>query len=143
VKFLYAFLCDGAEARPDGRLDAHGVFHQLFAPGFPARQDALTLVLAVEWEEGEEGDQEFRIDLLDPSRSPVLTVQGSTEVRERRRGEAPPLTRLVLPTQNVIFPVEGTYEFVLHVADRKIPCAPLHLIEHPDEPGGQERVPVS
>jgi hypothetical protein len=129
VKFLYAFLCDDADIRPDGRLDAHGIFHQLYAPGFPARQDVLTLVLAVEWEDGEEGDQEFRIDLMDPSRSPVLTVQGNTEVGERREGEAPPMTRLVLPAKNVIFPAAGSYEFQLHIAGREIPCAPLHLLQ--------------
>jgi hypothetical protein len=129
MRVLYAILCEDARSRDDGRFDAEGVFHQLFAPGFPARQDRMTLAVALEWEAGEQGRREFRIDLEDPTGAPVLTVNGHTDVRERGEREPPPQTRLVLPLEEVVFPAEGSYDFVLEVAGERQALAPLHLLE--------------
>jgi hypothetical protein len=132
MRVLYALICEGASARPDGRVDVHGIFHQLFAPGFPAQQDHLVVAIAIEWDGGESGRKEFRIDLVDPSRSPALTINGHTDVSSPKPGEAPPQTRLVMPLDNVIFPASGTYLFELHVGDEAVPLCPLHLVENPE-----------
>lgn len=133
MRVLYALNCEHAEARRDGRLDVHGVFHQLFAPGFPAKQDRLVLAIAVEWDEEGEGRRDFKIDLVDPSGAPCLTISGHTDVSHRTPGEAPPQTRLILPMEEVVFPKAGTYLFELEVADEKVRVAPLHLLEHRDD----------
>lgn len=132
MRVLYALLCEEASARQDGRLDAEGVFHQLFAPGFPAKQDQMTLAVAIEWDEGESGKQEFRLDLVDPSRSPALTISGHSDVTPTGPGEAPAQTRLVMPLEGVVFPVPGTYLFELNVGEEKLDLCPLHLVENPD-----------
>lgn len=132
MKFLYSFLCDSADVREDGRLDVLGVFHQLYAPGFPAQQERMVLVLALEWQAGEEGRNAFRIDLLDPAASPVVTVSGHTDVAPAPEGEAPPLTRLVLPMEGIVFPAAGTYEFELTAGGQTRRIAPIHLIEDRD-----------
>jgi hypothetical protein len=113
-------------------MDIHGVFHQLYAPGFPAQQDRLVLAMVLEWDSGESGRVHFKIDVLDPSRSPTLTINGHTDVGARQEGEAPPQTRLVLPLENVVFPAAGTYEFELSVSGTQIPLVLLHLVETPD-----------
>lgn len=130
MRVLYGLLCEEAASREDGRLDAEGVFHQLFAPGFPAKQDRMMLAVALEWNDGESGRKEFRIDLLDPSRSPALTVSGHTDVTPTGPGEAPAQTRLVMPLEGVVFPVAGTYLFELHVGDEAVVLCPLHLVEN-------------
>ena len=132
MRVLYAVICEQAEARADGRMDMHGVFHQLYAPAFPAQQDRMVLAAAVEWNEGEVGRQPFRIDLLDPNRTPVLTISGHTDVGVSAGGDAPPQTRLVMPLEGVVFPVAGTFVFHLYLGDEDIPVAPIHLIENPD-----------
>jgi hypothetical protein len=132
VRVLYALICEGAAAREDGRLDASGVFHQLFAPGFPAQQDHMVVAVAIEWDAEEQGRQEFRIDLLDPSRSPSLTINGHTEVGPREELSGPPQTRLIMPLEGVIFPEAGTYVFRLFAGGREIDLCPIHLIENPD-----------
>lgn len=129
MRTLYALICDDAAALPDGRVDVHGIRHELHAPGFPARQDRVVLAVTLEWDAGERGEIEFRIDLLDPSGSPVLTVSGGTEVGAPGAGEAPPRTRIILPIERIIFPVAGTYTFQLHVGEAVVPLSPLHLIE--------------
>lgn len=133
MRVLYSVLCEEAAARQDGRIDLHGVFHQLYAPGFPAKQDRMVLALAVEWNDGEEGVHEFKIDLNDPNRSPSLTINGETEVQRGPEVQGPPQTRLILPLEEIVFPAPGTYLFELETGGDRIPLAPLHLIENPDE----------
>ena len=130
MRLLYALNCEHAEARRDGRLDVHGIFHQLYAPGFPAKQDRMVLALALEWEKEGAGRVEFKIDLIDPSRSPCLTISGHTDVSARAPNEAPPQTRLILPMEEVVFPQAGTYLFQLEVGGESLTFAPLHLIEN-------------
>jgi len=132
VRVLYALNCEHAENREDGRLDVHGIFHQLYAPGFPAKQDQMVLALAIEWDIEEPGRREFKIDMMDPSGSPALTISGHTDVTPRTEDESPPQTRLVMPMEGVVFPVAGTYLFELQVGDAAFQLAPLHLIENPD-----------
>lgn len=132
MNLLYALTCETARTRDDGRTDVRGVFHQLFAPGFPAQQDHLALALVVEWEPEEAGRQTFRIDLVDPADSPVLTINGHTDVGTRGDREPPPQTHLVMPLRDVVFPQPGTYHFELHLGDHKHLLTRLHLIEHPD-----------
>jgi hypothetical protein len=129
MKLLYALLCEDATERPDGRLDVHGVFHQLYAPGFPAQQDRMTLAVAVEWEPHERGRIEFSIELVDPSRSPALSITGHTDVADQQPMQGPPQTRVVMPLDDVVFPAEGTYAFELVVNGDRQRLAPLHLIK--------------
>ena len=130
MRVLYALHCEHAEARQDGRLDVHGVFHQLYAPGFPAKQDRMVLALAIEWDTEGAGRREFRLDLNDPNENPCLTISGHTDVGDRAKAEAPPQTRLILPMEDVVFPLAGTYLFQLTVGEDKQPVAPLHLVEN-------------
>jgi hypothetical protein len=127
LKVLYALICEHAHDRQDGRLDVHGIFHQLYAPGFPAEHQ-FTVAVAIEWEPHETGTIDLSIDLMDPARSPVLSIKGQTEVGERQPMQGPPQTRLVMPLDRVVFPVEGTYLFELAVGDERQRLAPLHII---------------
>lgn len=132
MRVLYAVLCEEANAREDGRADIRGVFHHLFAPGFPAQQDRMTLMLVVEWEPADVGTVHFRIDLLDPTESPVGTINGHTEVGTPGPMEPPQRTVLAMGLEGVIFPQPGKYEFELNALQRRIRVAPLHLIENPE-----------
>ena len=132
MKVLYAMLCEHADARDDGRVDVTGIFTQLYAPGFPAQQDRMVLVAGIEWERSERGTVPFSIDLLDPNRAPVGTISGGSEVRDTPAVAGPPMTRLVMPLENVIFPAEGTYQFELKVGEQAQVLTRLHLIENPN-----------
>jgi hypothetical protein len=124
-------VCAEASARDDGRMDMVGVFHELYAPGFPAMQDEMVLATVLEWNAGENGRQGFRIDLLDPTQTPVLTISGETDVLPSPTS-APPRSRLVMPLKEIVFPAPGTYLFQLHLGEAVIALAPLYLIENPD-----------
>ncbi len=111
MELTLALICEEVRERPDGRLDVSGVFHDLAAPGFPARQDRMTILFVMEWSPEEAGPQVFRADLVDDDERRVLTIEGETDVDARGPGAA--RTRLVLPLERVVFPHEGRYRFQL------------------------------
>lgn len=109
-----AFVCNDARVTDIGQLDAHGIFNDLEAPGFPAKH-RMVLVLAIEWDDEEEGSYSFRVDLTDPTGKPALTVQGHTDVHRPQANAPPPRTRLVLPLEDVVFVSPGLYRFRIRI----------------------------
>ena len=116
---LQAFFCDEAVTR-DGKLHIHGIYYELLAEGFPARQERLVLCGEIEWRPGDAGKQEFVVDLLDPTGHSVYTVEGHTDVTDARPGRAAARTHLVLALENVVFPAAGRYRTRFHIAGRQI-----------------------
>lgn len=135
MQLQLALVCDDARENPEGKLDIHGIFNDLYAPGFPARQDRMVLVLTLEWSHGDEGRHLFRAELVDPEGRPSLTVEGETEVDPRPLDRPPPRTRLVLPLEQVIFPIPGRYTFQVQVKGRTLEGPSLHLVETGPPPG--------
>ncbi len=134
-----SLVCDEAQMRPDGKMDVRGVFNDLAAPGFPARQDRMVLVTTIEWDRTDEGRNMFRVDLLTPDGRTALTVDGHTDVDRQPPDRPPPRTRLIIPLENVVFPRPGQYVFQIKVKGRKLRGPTLFLVEHgPPEPAAQE-----
>lgn len=131
MELILAVACEEARARPDGRLDLEGVFDELSAPGFPARQDTLTVVFVMEWPPEQEGRQEFRADLLHEDGTRVLTIEGHTDVSAEARRR--PRTRLIMPMKDVIFPRAGEYRFRLTVGDEALTALSLFVSEVPSD----------
>lgn len=132
MKVLYSVIAEHAELRHDGRMDVHGIFHELYARGFPAQQERLTLVTTIEWDASERGDIDFSVNLLDPDRSPVLTINAQTQVADEYAVHRPARTQMAIPIDQLIFPRAGAYEFELTVGETKQALAPIYLIEDPD-----------
>ncbi len=134
MQLLLALVCDDARVTPEGKLDVHGVFNDLYAPGFPARQDAMVLALVLEWDRDDEGRFPFRVDLVDPRGKPSLSVEGYTDVGGAPPGRPPPRTRLVMPLEDVVFPVAGPYTFTLRVKGASLPGPSLYLVQADEAP---------
>ena len=121
-------FCEDAETRPDGKLNITGIFSELYASGFPARQDRVIIAGVIEWDRVIHGNQPFVIHLNDPDAKPIFTIDGYSDVDARHDGQAPARTHLCLPLENVIFPVAGEYRLQLEILDQKINGPSLHLI---------------
>lgn len=141
MRLVLAVVADQADPTPEGKLDVHGVFHDLYAPGFPAEQAHLVLVVVVEWHHDDQGRYAFDIDLKDPQGRTALTVNGHTDVDPRLRDRPPARTRLLLPLEGVIFPIPGRYVFEIRIKGRTLDGPVLHLIEDPN--AGAELLPDS
>ncbi|NIP56489.1 MAG: hypothetical protein GWM92_00145 [Gemmatimonadetes bacterium] len=129
MELLLGLVCDDARTTPEGKLDIEGVFNDLYAPGFPAKQDRMVLVLAVEWDREDQGRYNFRVDLQGPDDRPSLTVDGHTDVDRRPPERPPPRTRLVMPLEDVVFPAPGRYRFQVRMKGRTLEGPSLNLVE--------------
>lgn len=135
MELLLATVCDDASVDDDGKLHVHGIFNELYAPGFPAKQEAMVLVAVLEWEREDAGRYAFRIDLVSPAGKPTLTVDGHTEVDPRPPDRPPARTRVVMPLEEVVFPEPGRYAIRIRAKGHDFSGPGLHLIEgEPPDP---------
>lgn len=130
---LMTTFCEQAQLRPDGKLDVHGAFHDLMAPGFPAKQDEMVLVVAVEWSPEDAGRFQFKIDLVGDAPHPSLTINGETEVKPYVEGDRPARTFLIMPVHDVVFPTAGAYRLEVKIKGETVPGPTLHLWEIEEE----------
>ena len=121
------FFCHRAGSDDSGQLEIRGIFDELRAPSFPARQPRMRLAGLVSWNDGERGRVPFLIEMLDPGGKAIFTIQGFSEVEESPGSAAPPRTQLNLPLEDVTFPEPGRYRIRLDVEGRQVYGPSLYL----------------
>ncbi len=129
MELQLALFCDDAQETPDGKLDIQGVFHDLFAPGFPAMQEQMVLILVLDWGRNDKGQFNLKAELVAPDGSVVLTVDGHSDVSPVPDGAPPPRTRLVMPLEKAVFPKPGRYHLRVMVKGKRFKGPSLHLVE--------------
>ncbi|MDE0680593.1 MAG: hypothetical protein OXI11_10335 [Gammaproteobacteria bacterium] len=127
------FFCHRAGSDDSGQLEIRGIFDELRAPSFPARQPRMRLAGLVSWNDGERGRVPFLIELLDPGEKAVFTIQGFSEVEESPGSAAPPRTQLNLPLEDVTFPEPGRYRIRLEVEGTQVYGPSLYLGKAPED----------
>jgi hypothetical protein len=110
MRLLLGLVCDSASQDREGRVHVRGQYHDLYAPGFPAKHD-LTLVLVLEWPRSDQGRYTFTVELLGPGDRPSLRGEGYTEVVLAPPGGPPARTTYIQPLPDVVFPEPGEYRF--------------------------------
>ncbi len=121
-------FCTDAGAAPDGKLNVHGIFNELRAPDFPARQDNMVLVGIVEWQRDLQGRIPFTVNLNDPDGMSIFSIEGHTDVEARPASKAPAKTQLILPLKNVMFPGPGLYRVRFNINGTDLAGPSMHLM---------------
>ena len=121
-------FCTDAGNGSDGKLSIHGIFNELRAPDFPARQDKMVLVGIVEWQRDLQGRIPFTVDLTDPEGKSIFSIEGHTDVEARPPSKAPAKTQLILPLKNVMFPVPGHYRVRININGNELAGPSMHLM---------------
>ncbi len=129
----YSCICEDARPTADGKIDVHGVYHDLAAPGFPAQQELLVLVLVLEWEREDHGRYLFKADLEDDEGKVSVTVEGETEVHVASPDRPPARSQLIMPLEKIVFPKAGQYQFKVKVKGQTFDGPSLYLMEAPEE----------
>ena len=128
----FSVVCEDALPTPDGKIDVHGVYHDLSAPGFPAKQDRMVLVLVIEWSQEDHGRYLFKADLEDDEGNISLTVEGETEVHRPAPDQPPARSQLIMPLEEVVFPHAGQYTFRVKVKGHTLEGPGIYLTEAPE-----------
>ncbi|MDH3207288.1 MAG: hypothetical protein OEO79_11785 [Gemmatimonadota bacterium] len=129
----FCAICEDARPTSDGKIDVHGVYHDLAAPGFPARQDMLVLVLVIEWSREDHGRYLFKADLEDEEGKASVTVEGETEVHQPSPDLPPARSQLIMPLENVVFPHAGQYQFRIRIKGQAFDGPSIYLMEAPED----------
>src|SRR6185436_9697808 len=98
-------------------------------PGFPARQERMVLLLGIEWDRADEGRFAFKVDLLDPTGRPVMTLDGHTDVDRRGPEQPPARTRLIMPLKDVVFTRPGAFRFTVRVKGQELKGPAIHIMD--------------
>ena len=121
-------FCTDADEGPDGKLSIHGIFNELRAPDFPARQDRIVLAGIVEWPRALEGRIPFTVNLNDPEGMAIFSIEGHTDVAARPSTQAPAKTPFLLPMEKVMFPVPGHYRARIDIDGADLAGPSMHLM---------------
>lgn len=138
MELQLALFCEQAQETPDGKLDARGVFHDLFAPGFPALQETMVLVIVMDWGPRDQGSYNLKAELVAPDGRVVLTVDGHSDVTPQPAGKPPARTRIIMPVEKAVFPDPGRYHLRVIVKGKRFKGPSLHLVEVSDLKPQQE-----
>ncbi len=121
-------FCKDAGTGPDGKMDIHGIFNELLAADFPAKQDRMVLAGIIEWQAEVKGKVPFKMDLMDPEGLSIFTIDGHTDVEPRPPSRAPAKTQFVLPMTNVMFPAPGRYQMRIDIDGEELIGPSMHLM---------------
>ncbi len=121
-------FCRDAGTGPDGKMDIHGIFNELLAADFPAKQDRMVLAGIIEWNAEVRGKVPFKMDLMDPEGLSIFTIDGHTDVEPKPPSRAPAKTQFVLPMTDVMFPVPGRYQMRVEINGEVLQGPSMHLM---------------
>ncbi len=127
MEAVFLFCTDAGEGS-DGKLSIHGIFNELRAPDFPARQDRIVLVGIVEWPRDLEGRIPFTVNLNDPEGMAIFSIEGHTDVAARPPSQAPAKTQFILPMEKVMFPAPGRYQARIDIDGTDLAGPSMHLM---------------
>ena len=123
------FFCKHADTNEDGQLNMQGIFNELYAPAFPARQDLLVIAGIIEWDKHQHGKIPFQIHLADERGKAIFTIEGHSQVDSRAEKQPPAKTQLLLPVEKIVFPEAGRYHAECLIEDENFPGPSLYLMQ--------------
>ena len=121
-------FCKDAGNGPDGKMDIHGIYNELLAADFPAKQDRMVLAGIIEWNAEVSGKVPFKMDLMDPEGLSIFTIEGHTDIERQPPSRAPAKTQFVLPMTNVMFAAPGRYQMRIDINGEELIGPSMHLI---------------
>ena len=127
MKTLLFLTAEYANITADGKLNIMGIFHDIYAPEFPARHSSMHLVISLEAALGEyDQSRTFSIILMDDDAKTLMNISGPLQIPNADRGRKPEVN-VILNLNDVIFPQPGHYTFVVMVDDEHKGQLSLHV----------------
>jgi hypothetical protein len=137
MKTLLFLTADYANLTLDNKVNILGIFNQVFASRFPTLVSQFHLVAKVGLEPGEEPkNRKLTLYLVgEDANAEKIKIFEETFDFPERLGGLDPEHAMIIAMQGMVFPKQGTYQFLLHVDDRWQASLSLYLREQaPPQP---------
>jgi len=129
MKTLLFLTADFANLTQDNKVNILGIFNQIFSMQFPMLYPQFDLVTKIGLEPGEESkNRKLTLYLVgeDANQARVKVFEEVFDFPERVGG-LDPEHAVIIKMQGMVFPNEGTYQFLLHIDDRYLSSSSLYL----------------
>ena len=127
MQLLVLEACDYANMTRDGKLNVMGIFREINARSFPARHASMYVVVKMRAELGETSEpRSMVVQLRDADARQLAAVRGRFRFPKASGGRRPEFNA-VLAFNNLVFPQQGVYEFVVVVDDDPKGQLPIYL----------------
>ena len=129
MKSLMFLTADYANIAEGGKINVMGIFRSIKASSFPTRHPQMSLVIKLEAELGEEGDNRtINVILRDDEGHEIIRSFGEITIPKTRIGLRPEVN-IIMNIRDIIFPKPGMYDFLMLVdKDFKGSCS-LEVVE--------------
>jgi hypothetical protein len=115
MRLILLLAADYANITRDAKLNVMGVFNEIRAAAFPARQSSMHLVVKLGAELGEDGQtRQLTVKLRDADGATVMSLTGPVEIPKGEQGVRPEVNA-ILELKDIVFPRPGSYQFVVLV----------------------------
>ena len=130
----FAVVADYANVSREGKLNVMGIFDRVFARQVPARFPPMQLVIRLEADYAEIGDDHaIRVQLSDPDGEAVVDIDGSFTPRGGQPGQKTSVNH-ILQLGNVPLQATGTHRVLVWIDGDLKREVPIHVVKAPDAP---------
>jgi hypothetical protein len=129
MKTLLFLTADFANLTQDNKVNILGIFNQISATQFPTLYPQFDLITKIGLEPGEESKKrKLTIYLVgeDANQTRVKVFEEIFDFPDRIGG-LDPEHAVIIKMQGMVFPKEGTYQFILHIDDRYLSSLSFYL----------------
>lgn len=129
----FAFICDYADVT--NKINALGIgFDTIVAPKVPATHPLLFIVLQLKTSLAEIGEKKMEAHLVDQDGKEIIPpLSGKFNVPRPSSG-LESIGRIAVALQNIVFPLYGSYSFLISIDGHEIKRIPLRVIPQPSKP---------
>jgi len=115
MKLLTILTADYANIAEGGKVNVMGIFRFIKASSFPARHSQMSLIIKLEAEFGEEGQERaLSVKLCDAEGNKIFESVGKINMPKGGVGLRPEVN-VIMNIRDLIFPKPGMYDFVVMI----------------------------
>ena len=114
----YAFLADTVTLDAGGKINAIGIFENVFAQNFPSVHRDMCLVANLEGSINERGEHKISVEFRDSDSNKLASIDQNIVLGNPKITHGTLRAGVVIKLQDLLFPRAGQYEFVVFGNDR-------------------------
>jgi hypothetical protein len=129
MKLLTFLVSDCANITQGGKLNAMGIFHNIYATNFPAKHDSMSLIIKLGVDEENHAEKKLlTINLIDGKEHEIVKISKEFEIQNPSKSKKSEVNAII-ELHDVIFQAPGRYQFKLLIDEEVKGILDINLIK--------------